>query len=177
VSRIACSIYVTSAYNTDGSLLYSIPTDADGGDSFVYDPKVSPDGTKIAFRYMTNSNFQVKEGTVWVMNFDGTDPHQLVYTPDYVTNDGSTAASMQIYNDLAWSPDGQYILVAVGGTTGDVGSVGVSDVIYAVPSDSRGIALNDNGDNGIIKIRTYYNHPDSLTDYFEPYTGTITWLN
>jgi hypothetical protein len=167
------SIYITPEYETEGSVLFTLPKDTKGGDSFVYGPKVSPDGSKIAFRYMTNSNFQVKEGNVWVMNIDGTDPHQLVYTPDYGAKDGSTVKAMQIYNDHAWSPDGKYILVTVGGTTGDIGSPGVSDAVYAVPSDSRGVSLKD---NGIIKIRTYYYDPDNLSDSLEPYTGTITWL-
>jgi hypothetical protein len=170
------SIYITSVFGTQGTLIYTAPVTGNNDDPFVYDPKVSPDGTRIAFRLMTNANMQVKEGNVWVMNIDGTDPHRLVYTSDYVTSDGTTNKSMQIYNDLAWSPDGEYILVAVGGTTGDIGSPGVRDTIYAVPSDKRDVPLSDSGENGIIQIRTYYDSPDSLTYAFEPYTGTITWL-
>jgi hypothetical protein len=170
------SIYITAAYGTEGSLLYTLPNDTNGNDSFLYDPKVSPDGSEIAFRHITNSNFQIKEGNVWVMNIDGTDPHRLVYTPDNKTNDGGTTAAYQVYNDHAWSPDGKYILVAVGGTSGDIGSPGVSDTIYAVPSEGRDIPLNDSGENGVIKIRTYYDSPNTLTSLFEPYSGTITWM-
>ncbi len=170
------SIYITAAYGTNGSLLYTLPEDATGNDSFVYDPKVSPDGAKIAFRYMTNSNFQIKEGNVWVMNIDGTDPHRLVHTPESVSNDGGTIAATQVYNDHAWSPDGKYILVAVDGTTGDGGSPGLSDQIYAIPSNSRDVPLNDSGKDGIIKIRTYYESPGNLTSSFEPYAGTISWV-
>jgi hypothetical protein len=170
------SIYITSAFGTQGTLIYTAPVTGSVDDPFVYDPKVSPDGTKIAFRLMTNANMQVDEGNVWIMNIDGTDPHRLVYTPDHVTSDGTTHNAMQIYNDLAWSPDGEYILVAVGGTTGDIGSPGVSDTIYAVPSENRDVPLNDSGEHGMLKIRTYYNSADSLTYTFEPYTGTITWI-
>ena len=170
------SIYITSAYDTEGALLYTLPTDETGTDSFVYDPKVSPDGTKIAFRYMTNSNTQLREGTVWIMNIDATDPHRLVYTPGVVTSGEGTIAVYQVYNDFAWSSDGKYILVAVDGTTGDGGSPGLSDQIYAIPSDSRDVPLNDSGNHGIIKIRTYYESPGNLTSSFEPYAGTISWV-
>jgi hypothetical protein len=172
------SIYITAPYNTVGTLIYTIPLGPNFEDEFVLGPKVSPDGTKIAFRLMTSANQLIQQGNVWVMNIDGTDPHKLVYTPDYMDNTGNMVSSSQVYNDLAWSPDGKFILVQEGGTSGDLvsGPAGASDNIYAVPSDSRSVALNDKGQNGIIKIRTYFESPDKLTYRFEPEYGTITWL-
>jgi hypothetical protein len=171
------SIYITATYGTEGSLIYTIPT-TDNSDHFISSPKVSPDGTKIAFRYMIDSNYLIKQGNVWVMNIDGTDPHRLVYTPDYVEEDGSTVVANQIYNDHAWSPDGKYILVMAGGTSGDLvsGPDGASDTLYAIPSDSRDAPLNNNSEYGIVHIRSYFFDQDNISYIFEPYTGTITWV-
>jgi hypothetical protein len=172
------SIYITAAYGTEGTLIYTIPTAEENSDHFISEPKVSPDGTKIAFRYMTDSNHSIKEGNVWVMNIDGTDPHRLVYTPDYTAEDNSTITAYQVYNDHAWSPDGKYIMVMEGGTSGDLvnGPDGASDTLYAIPSESRDVPLNENGEYGIVHIRTFYNDPNELSYRFEPYAGTITWV-
>jgi hypothetical protein len=172
------SIFVTAPYSTEGTPIYTAQSSSNGDDLFVSTPKVSPDGTKIAFRLMTSANQLIEQGNVWVMNFDGTDPHRLVHTPDYTTDDGGTASAYQVYNDLAWSPNGKYILVQVGGTSGDLvsGPAGASDAIYAVASSSRDVPLNNNGNHSITKIRTYYDSPNKLTYRFEPNSGTITWL-
>lgn len=172
------TIYITAPYTTVGTPIYTIPLGQNNSDEYLSSPKVSPNGAKIAFRRMTSANQLIEQGNVWVMNVDGTDPHQLVYSPGYVNEDGNEVSAYQVYNDLAWSPDGKYILVQEGGTSGDLvsGPAGASDNIYAIPSDSRSVALNDKGQNGIIKIRTYFESPDKLTYRFEPEYGTITWL-
>ncbi|MEJ2426966.1 MAG: hypothetical protein P8101_21475 [Candidatus Thiodiazotropha sp.] len=171
------SIFITPAYNSLGSHIYTIPT-ADNNDHFVTNPVVSPDGTKIAFRYMTDSNYSIKQGNVWVMNIDGTDPHRLVYTPNYEAEDGSTVVAYQVYNDHAWSPDGKYIMVMEGGTSGDLvsGPDGASNSLYAVPSESRDVPLNENGEHGIVHIRSYFFDSSRLTFHFEPYSGEIKWV-
>jgi hypothetical protein len=171
------SIFITSAYGVEGSLLYTIPT-ADNDDHFIASPKISPDGTKIAFRYMTAANTLIRQGNVWVMNIDGTDPHRLVHTPDYTTNEGAVVTANQVYNDHAWSPDGRYILVMEGGTLGGLvnSSDGDSDTLYAIPSNSRDIPLNEDGGHGIVHLRTFFFDKNNLSYRFEPYTGTITWV-
>ena len=62
-----------------------------GGDSASYQPRWSPDGTRIAF---------ARDGDVWTMNADGTDPRNLTNTPN-VWESGP-----------AWSPDGKRVLFA-----------------------------------------------------------------
>ncbi|MEW8346797.1 MAG: hypothetical protein AB2687_00670 [Candidatus Thiodiazotropha taylori] len=173
------SLFLTDAYETVGRLIYTIPTATTNSDHFISKPKISPDGKKIAFRYMLDSNHLIKQGNVWVMNIDGADPHRLVYTPDYKAADGSTISAYQVYNDFDWSPDGRHIVVLEGGTSGDLvsGPDGAGDTLYIIPSDSRDVPLNNDGEHGIIHLRTYYHNSTELSYRFEPYSGTITWVH
>ncbi|MEJ2613222.1 MAG: hypothetical protein P8179_25025 [Candidatus Thiodiazotropha sp.] len=74
------SIYITSPYSTEGVAILTLP---DSNESDVWPApatlKFSPDGTKIAFRYVTDANQSMVFATIWVMNSDGTDLHQLAH--------------------------------------------------------------------------------------------------
>jgi len=60
-----------------------------------YDPAWSPDGSRIAF--ISDRDRKPPYGTIWLMNADGSDPHPLLETGDYIEL-GPT-----------WSPDGTRI--------------------------------------------------------------------
>jgi hypothetical protein len=160
------SIYITSQYSTEGVVIYSLPdSSADifpvpGGATF------SPDGTKIAFRYVSGANIYMSDATIWVMNIDGTDPHQLAHDP----------VGGQFFNNYAWSPDGKYILTQVGGTGNDPITGGTSNRLYAIPSSSRNVSLECNGLNGVICVRTYFKSPQNLTSELDPYSSVFEWI-
>jgi Tol biopolymer transport system component len=95
----------------DGALF---GVDADGGQAWalweshvpqngiVRDPTFSPDGSQIAF---ADGNCDSSH-SVWVMNADGSDAHQVVPI------DGEPLGATHVHN-LAWSPAGDRIAVEV----------------------------------------------------------------
>lgn len=156
------TVYVTAPYSTEGSPIYTF-TNEEGRPDYI---AASPDGNKIAFTLVTDAYTRVIHGATWVMNIDGTDLHQLVY--DVNTND-------PIINYPSWSPDGRYIINMVGYVAGDgPGTEGVLGGLYAIPSASRNIKLNNDGDNGIIRIRSYYY--DTELNYKFSTKGNIVWI-
>ncbi len=68
---------------------------AGSGIALNYHPRVSPDGREIAF-----VSDRSGQDNLWVMNFDGSNPRQIL------ADDDSRAA------EPAWSPDGQSILIS-----------------------------------------------------------------
>jgi hypothetical protein len=169
------SIFVTSPYDAEGVPILTLP-DSDSPLTDIYpvplNPRFSPDGSKIAFQY---NNHTVSTGvTIWIVNVDGTDPHQLAYY------DGGLA-----FNRIAWSPDGEYILAGVGGTYTDPGGEEISDLLYAIPSGSRNVEVPFDCDgeyadiankNGIICLRTYWASPHYLSGKFDPYGDAFEWI-
>ncbi len=96
--------------NADGSSPTKITPDGRGPDFF---PKVSPDGTRIAFASGENSLFDI-----WVMDIDGSDRRQLTFDNAVDTTPN-------------WSPDGRRI-VFVSDRTGN------SD-LWSVELDGSGL--------------------------------------
>jgi hypothetical protein len=162
------SIYITSPYSAEGVPILTLPdSDSPIDDEYPVpaNPKFNPDGSRIAFQYTTVSN-----ATLWVMNIDGTDLHQLAQNTADVGN--------MSYNNFVWSPDGKYILVQVGGGTLDPISGGVSNLLYAIPSDSRNVPVpyECDGANGVICVRTFFDSPQHLTRVFDPWSSTFEWI-
>ena len=81
-------------YETD---LQGNTTRLTSGIGDLYAPEISPDG-----RYMVFTNNYDDISKIWVMNRDGSDPHEIYKQP------GTDAL------DPSWSSDGKYILFAVG---------------------------------------------------------------
>ncbi|MEJ2622960.1 MAG: hypothetical protein P8163_22855 [Candidatus Thiodiazotropha sp.] len=163
----AKTIFITSPYSTDSTPLLTLPdSDEPYSDDFPVPAtaRVSPDGSKVAFRYVTETNLYQSHSTIWVVNIDGTDLHQLAHNP---------AALYQMFNDVAWSPDGKYILTKSGGFSSDVPTAGAESKLYAIPSSSRNVPLDCDGPDGIICVRTYHNSPDRLTDELSTYETDI----
>jgi hypothetical protein len=88
---------------TYGSDIYSANPDGSGlrnltnGAFSAQRPEWSPDGRHIAFISIYNSAYHL-----WVMNADGSDPHDLY--PGFYAYGGS----------FAWAPDGEHMVVADG---------------------------------------------------------------
>jgi hypothetical protein len=117
----------------DGALL---AVDADGGpaevlwqsqvpqNGIVRDPAFSPDGTHIAFV----DGYCDSDHSVWVMNADGSDAHQIV------SSDIGPLSATHVHG-LAWSPAGDRIAIQVDQGTFSFASDG-SD--FKVASGSAG---------------------------------------
>jgi hypothetical protein len=166
------SIFVTSPYSAEGVPILTLP-DSDSPMDDVYpvpaSPRFSPDGSKIAFQYSVSSG-----ATIWVVNVDGTDLHQLAHYDSHIS-----------FNRIAWSPDGEYILTGLGAAFGDPGYGGVPESLYGIPSDSRDVLVpfsceGEDADvantNGIICLLTYYHDPNYLSRKFDPYGSTFEWI-
>ncbi|MES9830601.1 MAG: hypothetical protein ABW139_00010 [Candidatus Thiodiazotropha sp. DIVDIV] len=156
------TIYVTAPYDTDGTAIYTFSED-EGRPDYI---AASPDGDKIAFTLVSEASYRSIHGTTWVMNSDGTDLHQLAYVP---------GNEYPIINYPTWSPDGAYIMNMVGYVTGaDFIDMGVLGGLYAIPSASQNIAINDNGENGIVHIKSYF-HSNELNYDFTS-NGNLVWI-
>ncbi|MES9859422.1 MAG: hypothetical protein ABW157_12025 [Candidatus Thiodiazotropha sp. LLP2] len=168
------SIYITAPYDAVGIPLFTAPGKV-GEYPYPAEPRVSPDGAKIAFQYRDELDNGPNNSTIWVMNVDGSDPHQIAHVDQ-------RDVTYQSFNQFAWSPDGRYIMATEGGTSQTVtgpNPVANPNRLYAIPSDSRDVTMDwiscENG-NGIICVRTYFNSPESLTSTFEPYSSVLEWI-
>lgn len=158
------TIYVTASYDTLGTPIYTFTEDA-GRPDYI---SASPDGTKIAFTLVTSASMHSIHGATWVMNSDGTDLHQLAFIPN---NDNP------IINYPTWSPDGKFIMNMVGYISGkddEVVGITVFGGLYAVPSDSRNVAINDGGEEGVVHITSYYNSNE--LNYNFSSNGNLVWI-
>jgi Tol biopolymer transport system component len=86
----------------------------------VGSPEISPDNKFIAFTYRAKN----KAAQVWLMNRDGSDPHELY------------KSSSQEAHDPTWSPDGTKILFAMGR--------GENNKLYIMGFDGRDPQLVNN---------------------------------
>jgi hypothetical protein len=172
VYSYAKSLFITSPYSSEGVPLLTLPDSESVSNDYPLPgapatPRISPDGAKVAFRYVTESNLYQVYATIWVMNIDGTDSHQLAHDPD---------ALYQMFNNIAWSPDGKYILTKAGGFGSDPITGGAQNKLYAIPSNSRNVPIACDGSDGVICVRTYFNSSNRLTDEFHPYGSEFEWI-
>jgi Tol biopolymer transport system component len=73
------------------------------------EPKLSPDGTKIVFvRANANANVFPAE-TLWVMNANGANAHQVFAPPETRVGPPAPPGSVMRDRDPTWSPDGAQI--------------------------------------------------------------------
>jgi hypothetical protein len=162
------TLYITQPYELTGTPIASFKNEMDDIYPFPTHIAVSPDGTKIAFVLVySSSGLQTTSiGDIWIMNIDGSDLHRLVHVDE---SDGSPYMISP-----TWSPDGQYILFMDGSTSSvHVASTGT---IYAAPSDSRDISINETGAGGVQPIRTYFKGEDNDLTYDASSYGQWTWL-
>jgi hypothetical protein len=162
-------IYLTGRYSTEGEVIFSLDDYPEFNNLEFGNPiRVSPDGAKVAFMLVEEDNpYSYRIATPWVMNIDGTDIHRLAHVPDEESN-------YQIFGSLAWSPDGRYIMLTEGYSPQSTSvDTGVQGDLYIIPSDSRDIAINDNGEDGVVRLLTNYkNENKSLRHEFN---GRVIW--
>ncbi|MCG7984837.1 MAG: hypothetical protein JAY90_19050 [Candidatus Thiodiazotropha lotti] len=164
------TIYITSPYSTKGAPIYTFLPE-EGRPDYI---AASPDGSRIAFTLVTDAYTHVIHGTTWIMNINGTDLHQLAYDP---------SSNNPIINYPTWSPNGDYILNVVGRIkispdpyTDDV--LDVEDLLgelYAIPSSSRNVMINTDGEDGVVRIRSYSPTSNELTYKFST-NGNMVWI-
>jgi hypothetical protein len=163
------SIYLTAPYSTDGEVIFTLNDYPEFNNVELYAPlRVSPDGFKVAFMLLEEDNrFSYKKATPWVMNIDGSDIHRLAHVPDEESN-------YQLFDAMAWSPDGRFIMLTEGyspqGTSVDTG---VQGNLYIIPSDSRDIAINNDGNGGVTRIKTNYKNESKELRY--EFNGRAIW--
>lgn len=163
------SIYLTAPYSTEGQVIFSLDDYPEFNNVELGGPfRVSPDGTKVAFKLIEENNrFSYTAATPWLINIDGSDIHRLAHVP----NEESV---FQLFGSISWSPDGRHIMLTEGyspqATSVDTG---VQGDLYIIPSDSRDIAINDDGKDGVIRLVTNYkNENKSLRHEFN---GRVIW--
>ncbi len=117
----------TLAFDLLGDI-YTMPagggmaTNISSGMAWEYQPRFSPDGTRIAFTSDRGGG-----DNIWTMDVDGTDPKQ-------VTNE-----SFRLLNNPTWSPDGQFIAARKHFTTSR--SLGTGEIWLYHISGGSGVQL------------------------------------
>ncbi len=158
--------------------------DADGGpaellvegmDGMVQAPTFSPDGTKIAYTYGAGDH----SNSVWVMNADGSDAHEIVSNADVVGH----------VRGLQWSPVADRIALGLEGATYTFAPDGsdftrviaegnqpywspdgsqLAYTVACVPSDvGCGLAIADADGSNMVRFGMYTSgpwHPGRLTN-------------
>ncbi|MEJ2613219.1 MAG: hypothetical protein P8179_25005 [Candidatus Thiodiazotropha sp.] len=158
------AIYITSPYSTEGSKIFDVRDHPEFSNiaGIGGSVRVSPDSTKIAFmlfeEHASTGDVPIPQ-TPWIINIDGSDLHRFAYAP--VSSNG-----YELFGSLAWSPDGKYILITEGYSAGPLGTDGSTPgFLYAIPSNSRNIELNQDGYNNIIMLKTNYRNDSQELRY------------
>jgi hypothetical protein len=162
------TLYITSQYETSYSEILSFNNNDNAIYPYPNEIAVSPDGSKIAFSLVTSSTVVSfsSMGDIWVVNIDGSDLHKLAVRAD------GTSPYMGY---PTWSPDGSYIMM-IDGYTGSAPVRGTTGTIYAVPSDSREVILNNDGSNGVIALKSYFYGNDNSLTFDAMSDGNWAWL-
>ncbi|ODB82793.1 hypothetical protein A3195_19400 [Candidatus Thiodiazotropha endoloripes] len=145
-------IYVTSPYSTEGTSIFFMRDYPELSDYIGIGGavRVSPDGERIAFNlFKSHLTGSYTPQTPWVINIDGTDFHR------FANRESENGDGAEVFGSLAWSPDGRYILLIEGYIPSGLFDSWPGS-LYAVPSDSRNVKINDEGKDGIIRLKTNY---------------------
>jgi hypothetical protein len=158
------AIYLTSPYSTEGSKIFDVRDHPELSNvaGIGASVRVSPDSTKIAFmlfeEHAITADVPIPQ-TPWIINIDGSDLHRLAHAP-------VSSNAHELFGSLAWSPDGQYILITEGYSPAPLGTDGSTPgFLYAIPSNSRNVELNQEGNNGIIMLKTNYRNDSQELRY------------
>jgi hypothetical protein len=121
------TIGVTGPLSTNLFLTLTLPDSVVGN---LADLSLSPDGKRLAFFMLEASTpFASVYGLVYTLDLETGNIYLLATMPE---EEGSSAS---IYRPQ-WSPDGKWLLVTVGGSTGQDGnSLGTLPYLYTIPTN------------------------------------------
>lgn len=155
-------IYITSPYSTEGTRIFFMRDYPELSEyiGISGSVRVSPDDKRVAFNlFKPHVNSSYIPQTPWIINIDGTDLHRLAHV------EGEYADLEELFGSLAWSPDGNYILI-IEGYIPNASISGAGDGnLYAIPSNSRNVRLNQEGKDGIIRLLTNYKNDSKELRY------------
>lgn len=132
------------------------------------EPSISPDGSQVAFIIGNDTSHGI-EGTIWVMNTDGSSNG----VAERVTSENAVTTS---HGSPVWSPEGNALFV--------VDSTSVEGNAYVIPSNSRNVTLDGvNSSAGVIPVNSYYletsttgSDPGPLSTQFGVNSGGLAWV-
>jgi hypothetical protein len=126
--------YFTKRNSTDIDYLITIPeilNNEDVGYASIVDFLPSPDNSQIAFTLFNNwQSTGINGDVLFIMNTNGTSIRKLAV---------SMNTDYHIIDDIAWSPDGRWIMVKEGYSSAqDHNALGTRGYLYAIPSEDMG---------------------------------------
>jgi len=157
------SLYLTNPNSAQGSFVVEFPTSAGRPGHLA----ISPDGTRLAFSLITNPN--PYEGSVWVLNLDGSDFVRLAVPPP----------GMEFRTRFpVWSPDGEQIFLVDGD--------GLFQFAYIVPADGDDVLLTIDQPTEAVRIDSFFvrdtgrfppdRDPETEVTIFSVFSNGLQWL-